>query len=194
MGRPELGRVVFLDRDGVINRDSPDYIKSWAEFEFFPGSLEALRRLTEAGFALILITNQSAINRGLMSVEALEYLFYKMKQAVAHKGGDITDIFYCPHVPEDNCDCRKPRPGLIRDACLRYHLDLSAACMIGDNVKDIECGRAAGCGATILVRTGHGVQAEQDLREKGIQPSFVAADLLEAARWLTDSRDTDPAA
>jgi D-glycero-D-manno-heptose 1,7-bisphosphate phosphatase len=190
----KLDKVVFLDRDGVINKDSSEYIKSWAEFEFIPGSLNALQRLTEAGFSIILVTNQSAVNRGLMSTEALEYLFSKLKMTVEHYGGHITDNFYCPHLPEDQCACRKPLPGMIQQACRRYDLDVAAACMIGDNVKDIECAKAAGCGCSILVRTGSGAEAETKLKARGPAPSFVADDLLEAALWLINSRDADPAA
>ncbi|MDY6825039.1 MAG: D-glycero-beta-D-manno-heptose 1,7-bisphosphate 7-phosphatase [Thermodesulfobacteriota bacterium] len=194
MNKRKLTRVVFLDKDGVINVDSPDYIKSWAEVTFIPGSLEALRRLADAGFTVILITNQSGINRGLMTRETLDYMLVKMAHMVANVGGCITDAFYCPHAPGENCDCRKPRPGLIQKACDAYAIDLFSACMIGDNAKDIECGLAAGCGCTILVRTGNGTSAEKELNEKGIVPAHTAADLLEAARWLTDNTDSDPAA
>lgn len=189
-----LDKVVFLDRDGVINIDSPEYIKNWSEFEFIPGSLDALQRLTEAGFSIILITNQSAVGRGLMSIEALQYLFSKLKMIVEHHGGHITDIFFCPHAPDDQCACRKPLPGMIAQACHRYDLDVAGACMIGDNVKDIECAKAAGCGCSILVRTGSGVAAETELKTRGPAPSFVADDLLAAALWLINSRDADPAA
>ncbi|MDY6906198.1 MAG: D-glycero-beta-D-manno-heptose 1,7-bisphosphate 7-phosphatase [Thermodesulfobacteriota bacterium] len=190
----ELTKVVFLDKDGVINEDSPDYIKSWAEVNFIPGSLEALRRFELAGFTVILITNQSGINRGLMTQDALAYMLTKMTHAVADAGGCITDVFYCPHTPDENCDCRKPRPGLINQACRAYAIDLPAACMIGDSAKDIECGLVAGCGCTILVQTGNGPTAGQELKRKGIVPTYIATDLLDAARWLIDNADADPAA
>ncbi len=194
MNSPATDKVVFLDRDGVINRDSPDYIKSWAEVSFIPGSLEALRRLTQAGFSIILITNQSAVNRRLMTAEALDYLFAKLKSKVAASGGEITDIFYCPHLPEENCACRKPFPGLIYKACRRYAINLESACLIGDSTRDIECARAAACGYAILVLTGNGNQAQQELAEKQVPLEYVARDLLDAACWLIANHDSDPAA
>ena len=155
--------TVFLDRDGVINRDSRDYIKNWGEFEFLPGSLEALRLLSSSGLRLILITNQSIINRGMVSPEVLAHTHTELCKAVADAGGRIDDIFFCPHRPDENCACRKPRPGLIQQAVQRHGLDPKAGIMVGDNAKDILCGRNAGCGATILVRTGNGRNAEKTL-------------------------------
>jgi len=179
-----LKKVVFLDRDGVINRDSPDYIKTWDEFQFLPGSLEALRLLSQAGFRLIIITNQSIIGRGMVPLRVLEETHRKLKAAVAAEGGDILDIFFCPHRPDEDCDCRKPAPGLIQQACRRYGIDPADSVMIGDSAKDMLCGRNAGCGTTILVRTGNGIQAEKELAELQIRPDLVAADLLDAARCL----------
>jgi D-glycero-D-manno-heptose 1,7-bisphosphate phosphatase len=101
-----------LDRDGVINRDSPDYIKSWSEFEFLPGSLMALKLLTLNRFTIIIITNQSVIHRKMVSENGLNFIHEMMKKTVQSKGGEIKDIFYCPHIPEDRCDCRKLQPSL----------------------------------------------------------------------------------
>ena len=117
-----LKKVVFLDRDGTINRDSADYIKSRQEFEFLSGSLEAIKNLTLNGFVNIVITNQSAVPRKLISFKELELLHHMMVQAVALNGGEIKDVFYCPHMPEDGCDCRKPEPGLIFQAQEKYDL------------------------------------------------------------------------
>ena len=176
--------MVFLDRDGVINRDSPDYIKNWDEFEFLPGSLEALRLLSEAGFHLILITNQSMIRRGMVPLDVLEHIHRQLKAAVAAAGGKLLDVFFCPHRPDENCDCRKPRPGLIQQACRQYGIDPAASVMIGDSAKDILCGRNAGCGGTILVRTGNGARAEKEISDLQVRPNFVAEDLLDAARYI----------
>jgi D-glycero-D-manno-heptose 1,7-bisphosphate phosphatase len=177
-------KVVFLDRDGVINRDSPDYIKSWAEFEFIPGSLEAIKRLTLKGFTIIIITNQSVINRKMVSREGLDYIHTMMITDIESKGGTIKDIFFCPHIPEDGCNCRKPNPGLIYKAQQKYRIDLATAVMVGDSAKDIECARNAGCGHTVLVKTGNGVKAEKILKEKAIYPDYVAQDLLEAVSLI----------
>jgi D-glycero-D-manno-heptose 1,7-bisphosphate phosphatase len=179
-----LRNVVFLDRDGVINRDSPDYIKSWSEFEFLPGSLEAIKLLTLNGFATIVITNQSVINRKMVSGKKLEYIHAMMKKVVTSNGGQITDIFYCPHVPEERCNCRKPKPGLILRAKQKYGIHISTSVMVGDSAKDIECARNAGCGHAVLVKTGNGSEAEKILKKKEITPDFIARDLLEAVGWI----------
>ena len=176
-----LQNVIFLDRDGVINRDSPDYIKSWEEFEFLPGSLEALAALTRAGYHLVVITNQSIIGRGMVPLPVLEDMFRRMRSAIEAAGGKIFDIFYCPHHPDEQCDCRKPEPGMIFQAKSAHGIDLPATVMIGDNIKDVVCGQNAGCGATILVRTGSGRQAEKDLPTKQVSPTLVVDDLAAAA-------------
>jgi D-glycero-D-manno-heptose 1,7-bisphosphate phosphatase len=177
-------KVVFLDRDGVINRDSPTYIKSWAEFDFLPGSREALRRLTAAGFTLIILSNQSAVNRGMLSLETLLDMHRSLKAEVATAGGHITDIFFCPHRPEEGCACRKPLPGLLRQACRKHRLDPSQSIMIGDSVKDIECAHNAGCKQALLVKTGNGLSAAATLELRSIPVAYVAEDLRDAADWI----------
>lgn len=179
-----MQNVIFLDRDGVINHDSPDYIKSWSEFEFLPGSLEALKQLKLNGFPVIIITNQSVIHRKMVTKKDLDFIHDMMKEAVQSHGGDIKDIFYCPHIPEDRCDCRKPKPGLIYKAQKRYKIDLETSIMVGDSAKDIECARNAGCGSAILVKTGNGVEAENTLKDKMIHPDVIVRDLLEAVNWI----------
>jgi D-glycero-D-manno-heptose 1,7-bisphosphate phosphatase len=177
-------KTVFLDRDGVINEDRPDYVKAWTEFEFLPGSLEAIKLLNTSGYNVIIITNQSVINRGMVTEAGLQAIHQNMASAVLDHGGRLEAIYHCPHAPENQCDCRKPEPGLIYRARADYGIDLSQACMIGDNLKDIECGRRSGCGRVILVRTGHGRESERLCRKKGIQPDHVADDLMAAAQWL----------
>lgn len=183
-------KFVFVDRDGVINKDSPLYIKSWSEFDFLPGSLDAIRLLSVNGFHVIIITNQSVINRGTVSLSGLADIHARMREAVKAHGGDINDIFFCPHLPQDQCDCRKPQPGLILQARGKYGMDLEKTFMIGDSAKDIECALNAGCGGNILVRTGNGKNAEKILAEKGIAPTYIVEDLYEAAGLLTDSGKT----
>jgi D-glycero-D-manno-heptose 1,7-bisphosphate phosphatase len=179
-----LEKVIFLDRDGVVNYDSPDYVKSWDEFRFLPGSLEALAALTAAGFNLILVTNQAGVGRGIIPASVLEDMHRRLHQVVVENGGRIFDIFHCPHHPDENCGCRKPEPGMILQAAARHRIDTARTVMIGDNAKDIECGRRAGCGATILVRTGNGLEALKELDGLGIQPTAVAQDLLDAAGMI----------
>jgi D-glycero-D-manno-heptose 1,7-bisphosphate phosphatase len=177
-------KTVFLDRDGVINRDSADYIKSWEEFEFLPGSLEAIKLLTEEHFTIFLITNQSVINRGMVTQSGLMYIFTKMKETIIKRGGKITDIFYCPHMPDENCSCRKPAPGMVLSAQKKYNIDLSSSYFVGDSTKDIECAKRAGCGYSILVKTGNGPEAIKELTKIGNAPNHLAENLLEAAQII----------
>ena len=176
--------TVFLDRDGVINRDSAEYIKNESEFSFIQKSPEAVALLTRAGTDVIVITNQSAIARKLTTKKELEKIFNKMTSGVADAGGKIKDIFYCPHLPDAGCECRKPKPDLIFQAKKEYKIDLQYSCMIGDSVKDIECAKNAGCGLSILVQTGNGESSAKLLTAKGINPDFVAKNLFEAVQWL----------
>lgn len=187
-----LQRVVFLDRDGVINRDSPDYIKSWSEFELLPGSVEALRRLTTHGFTTIIITNQSAVNRKLISRNALLYIHARLKAIVKSHGGKIENIFFCPHTPEEGCDCRKPKPGLILQARKMHRIDLSTSCMVGDSAKDIACARNAGCRSAVLVKTGNGIEAEKILADQNISPDHVAQNLYAATHWIIAQHAASP--
>ena len=180
-----LQKVVFLDRDGVINEDSPNYIKTWSEFRFLPGSLEALRLLNTRGFTTIIITNQSIVHRKMAPEETLREIHENMRRMVDRNGGHITDIFFCPHRPEEECECRKPKPGLIRQAQNMYPMNRLNTWMVGDSVKDIECARNAGCGHAILVRTGNGSAAERILSEKKTPPDYVADTLLDAVNWIT---------
>lgn len=183
-GKEMSKKVVFLDRDGVINKDSPAYIKSWDEFEFLPGSLEAIQQLTLNHFEIIIITNQSAVNRKLITKDQLETMHRRLNKAVESKGGKIRGIYFCPHTPDEGCTCRKPNPGLIYRARQKYQIDPASSVMVGDSVKDIECARNAGCRYSILVKTGNGIEAEKILADKAIYPDFVAQDLLDAANWM----------
>jgi D-glycero-D-manno-heptose 1,7-bisphosphate phosphatase len=184
-----LQNVVFLDRDGVINHDSPDYIKSLEEFVFLPGSLEGLRRLTQGGCTLIVVTNQSGLHRNLITRDGLAAIHRRLRKAVAAHGGKIHDILVCPHLPEANCECRKPKPGMLLDAQRKHGIDFSSSVMIGDSVKDMQCALSAGVRTRILVRTGNGRKAEEALKARRQLPERVADDLCEAARWLAGQLD-----
>ena len=188
-------KVVFLDRDGVINQDSPDYIKSWDEFTFIPRSLEAIRELTDHGYAIILITNQSVIRRQFVTPEGLNDIHERMKDEIRVAGGHIQDIFFCPHTPDDHCTCRKPKPGLILQARDKYKIELSAAVMVGDSVKDILCGKNAGCQQSVLVKTGNGISALKTLAVDRIDVDFIAIDLYDAVQWIfkASRRSANPA-
>ena len=145
-----MRRAIFLDRDGVINEDL-GYVGKREDFHFLPGVFEALQYFQKLGFLLIIVTNQSGIARGYYTVQDFLSLSEWMKEELRKRDITITDIFYCPHHPEDGCECRKPKPGMILEAAKRYDIDLSASWMIGDKPSDIEAAKNAGIPHTILL-------------------------------------------
>ncbi|SHF90950.1 D-alpha,beta-D-heptose 1,7-bisphosphate phosphatase [Desulfacinum infernum DSM 9756] len=151
---PDVSRFVFLDRDGVLNRDSPHYIKSWDEFHFYPDALDALRILRERRVGVVVVSNQSALNRGLMGFDAFFELHRNMAAEIRRYGGDITAAFFCPHRPDEGCQCRKPAPGMLRAAARLYPLDPSQTFFVGDKVSDLDAARNAGCRPVLLRRDG----------------------------------------
>jgi len=181
-------KTVFIDRDGVINFDSPDYIKTEDEFVFIPGSAEAFRLLKDNDLDVIIITNQSVIGRKMVSPEGLERIFSKMRTGIHGAGGKITDIFFCPHVPEDRCSCRKPEPGLLNMAKEKYSIDMETSYMIGDTAKDMLAAEKAGIGKRILVRTGSGEKTLEKIRSGSVRrPDYVAENLLDAVQWIVSN-------
>ena len=148
-------KLIILDRDGVINHDSPTYIKSPDEWHPIPGSLEAIARFSNAGYRVMVATNQSGIGRGLFDLETLGKIHTKMHNAVQAAGGHIDAIFFCPHPDSANCDCRKPKPGMILDILARTGVAPHECLMVGDSLRDMLAGDGAGC-RTILVLTGNG--------------------------------------
>ena len=146
-------KAVLLDRDGVINRERSDYVKSWQEFEFLPGALSALRKLATRALPIVVITNQSAIGRGLVSAQVIDSLHRRLTHVVEQEGGRIDAFYVCPHHPNDNCACRKPKPGLLMQASRDFDLDLADCVFIGDSVTDWQAAQAAGC-QCILVSSG----------------------------------------
>ena len=184
MSPTNFPKVVYLDRDGTINHDAAGYIKSRSEFKFIPGSIEAIRLLTISGFTSIVVTNQSALARKFISPGELGRIHTMMKDAIVSGGGKITDILFCPHLPNDGCECRKPAPGLLLQAQRKYNIDLSKSIMVGDSAKDIECARNAGCGKAVLVKTGKDDDAETILKTKQIIADYTAKNLYDAANWI----------
>ena len=142
--------AVFLDRDGVINEDSYDYVKSWDEFRFRPDALAALRRLHEHGVEVYVISNQSGVGRGYFSEQTLLDIFTRMRLCVAEAGGLIHGIYYCPHRPDEGCHCRKPCPGQLLTAAAKYGLDLQRSVVVGDSCSDVNAAHAAGCSSVFL--------------------------------------------
>ena len=174
-------KAVFLDRDGVINADREDYVTSWSQFHFLPGALEALRQLTTAGYRLAVITNQSAIGRGVVSAAEVREINARMVSAAAEAGARIDAVLHCPHAPDAGCACRKPSPGLLVEAARRLGVSPADTCVVGDWVDDIAAARAAGCNLPILVLTGRGRRALPLVRAAGLGPFLVARNLLAAA-------------
>lgn len=148
-------KLVVIDRDGVINEDSPAYIKSSDEWHPIAGSLEAIALLNQAGFTVAVATNQSGIARGLYTEKTLQTIHEKMHLAAQNAGGKIDSIFYCPHGPEDNCPCRKPNPGLLEQIAEHYGVGLEDVPYVGDSYRDLEAAINAGA-KPILVLTGNG--------------------------------------
>jgi D-glycero-D-manno-heptose 1,7-bisphosphate phosphatase len=148
-------KFAILDRDGVINQDSNDFIKSPDEWIPIPGSLEAIARLSQAGWRIVVASNQSGLARGLFSMHTLNAIHSKMRQEIVQAGGHIDAIFLCPHGPDDGCLCRKPKPGMFNDIAQRYDISLKDVPAVGDSLRDLQAASAAGC-TPWLVLTGNG--------------------------------------
>lgn len=179
--------LVILDRDGVINQDSDDFIKSPAEFVPISGSLEAIARLNQAGFRVVIASNQSGVARGLLDLAALEAIHQKLHQQLAAVGGHVDGIFFCPHGPDAGCDCRKPLPGLLKQIGEKFGTDLAGAPVIGDSLRDLQSALAVGA-RPILVRTGKGERSLASLAEASVDARLktvpVYRDLAEAVEAL----------
>jgi D-glycero-D-manno-heptose 1,7-bisphosphate phosphatase len=175
-------KLVLLDRDGVINFDSDQYIKSPAEWKPIPGSIEAIPRLNQNGYRVVVATNQSGIGRGLFDMATLNAINDKMTELVFMQGGRIDALFFCPHTADENCNCRKPKTGMYEEIARRFGTDLTGVPCIGDALRDLEAAAKMGC-QPILVLTGKGklTQREGNLPKK----TLVFADLADAAKYLT---------
>lgn len=174
-------KLVILDRDGVINFDSPQHIKNPHEWNPIPGSLEAIALLNQSGFRVALATNQSGIERGLFDMATLNAIHDKMHRALAQFGGRIDALFYCPHAADANCSCRKPKPGMLEEISRRFAMDLKDVPNVGDSLRDLQAGAALGT-QNILVRTGKG---EKTLAEGGLpENTWICDDLADAVQRI----------
>lgn len=167
-------RLIVLDRDGVINYDSDEYIKSVDEWVPIPGSLEAIARLSKAGYTVAVATNQSGISRGYYGLDELAAMHEKMRRGVEGKGGKLGFIAYCPHGPDDHCDCRKPLPGMLKQIADHYGVGLDDVPVIGDSLRDLEAAIAVGA-HPVLLRTGKG---ERTLAKGGLPEGLEIYDDL----------------
>jgi D-glycero-D-manno-heptose 1,7-bisphosphate phosphatase len=177
---PRAAGLVMMDRDGVINEDSNDFIKSVGEWRPINGSLEAIAALHRAGWRVAVVTNQSGIGRGFYDEETLAAIHRHMRERVRAAGGELAGVYYCPHLPEDGCDCRKPRPGMFRALERELGVSVVGAPYIGDRLSDVEAAKAVGA-RPFLVRTGTGAATEALLSSRAIP---VFDDLAAAARSL----------
>lgn len=186
-------KLIILDRDGVINEDSDAFIKTPNEWIPLPGSLDAIARLTKAGYTIVVATNQSGLGRGYFDIMTLNAIHQKMQNAVKAAGGQIEAIFFCPHTASDNCDCRKPRQGMFSTISERFDTPLEDVPSVGDSLRDLQAAFLAGC-TPILVLSGKG---KKTLENGGLPPktiifddlSAVADHLLEADQKNSASRD-----
>jgi D-glycero-D-manno-heptose 1,7-bisphosphate phosphatase len=177
-------KLAILDRDGVINQDSAAFIKHPDEWVALPGSMEAIARLSRAGWRVVIASNQSGVARGLFSMDTLNAIHAKMRREAAQAGGAIDAIFVCPHGPDDGCVCRKPKPGLLLDIARRYDIDLKNVPAVGDSLRDLQAASHAGC-APWLVLTGNG----EKTRNQGPLPdgTEIRADLASVVdAWLNE--------
>lgn len=175
-------KLVILDRDGVINQDSEHFIKNPDEWQPIPGSLEAIAQLNQAGYRVVVATNQSGIGRGLFDMAALNAMHHKMHHLLWKVGGRIDAIFFCPHTAADQCMCRKPEPGMLHDVAHRFNIRLRGVPVVGDSLRDLQAAAMAGC-EPFLVLSGKG----QKTRAAGNLPpgTLVFDDLAAAADYLS---------
>jgi D-glycero-D-manno-heptose 1,7-bisphosphate phosphatase len=179
-------RTIFLDRDGVINKDpggwtEHDYVTRWEDFHFIPGSLEALKMLNSKGIDVIVISNQAGVGKGYFTQGQLDEVNEKMLKAIDEFGGHIKKVYYCIHKKEDNCACRKPKAGLLEEAIKKYRVDISNAYFIGDSYRDIFAGKSVGI-KTIFVLSGK--ESQEEMERMGQKPDHIFKDLLEAVKWV----------
>lgn len=162
-------KLVLLDRDGVINEESDGYVRTAEDWVPLEGSIDAIARLCQADYRVVVVTNQSGIARGLLTIEDLQAIHRKMHETVAARGGKIDAVFICPHRPDDDCSCRKPRPGLLKSIAERLDTDLVGVPLVGDSLRDVQSAMVVGANP-VLVRTGHGMHTlEQNLHLDSVQ-------------------------
>lgn len=181
-------KLVILDRDGTINEDRDDYVKSADEWVPLPGALEAIARLNHAGFHTVIASNQSGLGRGLFDMAALNAMHAKLNQMLARVGGRIDAVFFCPHAPDEQCECRKPLPGLFEQIAERYGVQLKGVPVVGDTQRDLQAGLAVGC-EPHLVRTGKAAALDDAQLQQWLQrlPGTTVHDDLSAfADWLIE--------
>jgi D-glycero-D-manno-heptose 1,7-bisphosphate phosphatase len=173
-------KVVILDRDGTVVVDR-HYLSEPADLELLPGAAEGLRQLYEDGYKLIVITNQSGVGRGFFSLQRLQEIHDRFRDMVSAAGARLEEIYFCPHVPADDCACRKPRIGLLMRAALEFNFDPAHSIVVGDKISDVDFGRRAGATTILIAPENTTIQGE-------LSPNFISADLISAARTIVRLR------
>lgn len=177
---------IFLDRDGVIIANRTNYVRSWADVEFLPGALEALKSLRSLFAKIVIVTNQSAVGRGLMSLSQAVEINQRMVANIEEAGGRIDGVYICPHAPNDNCSCRKPEPGMLWQAARDLEIVLHDSLIIGDALTDIAAGKRVGLRQCLLVRTGLGADQARLSTAATLQPFRIYDSLLDAQIHISD--------
>jgi D-glycero-D-manno-heptose 1,7-bisphosphate phosphatase len=179
--------ALFLDRDGVIIENRSDYVRNWSQVKILPQAVSALVDASASPFRIVLITNQSGIGRGLIPLETAVEINKRLVEIIERAGGRIDRVYMCPHKPSDQCNCRKPQPGMILQAAKDLALDLENSILIGDALTDIQAGRKAGIGQVALVRTGRGAEQEKSKLIANMQPFPIYNNLSSALQDLIQS-------
>ena len=178
-------RAVFLDRDGVLIENRSDYVRDWSHVTILPSVMEALSGFRKQDLKIVVVTNQSAVGRGLMTFETAQEINNRLTKSIQESGGWIDAVYMCPHQPQDQCQCRKPQPGMLLQAARELSLDLNSSWMVGDAWSDLLAGQAAGLQGTIMVRTGRGSSQLLQARPPGIKSFLVSNDLFDAFNTIT---------
>ena len=185
--------AIFMDRDGVIIENRENYVCKWADVEVYPQALRALASASHSAYKIVIITNQAGIGKGIIPLETATEINQHLVRTIERAGGRVDGLYMCPHTPQDQCECRKPRPGMILQAARALSLDLSRSWMIGDALSDLQAGQAAGVGHIALVRTGLGTQQAQLTESANLEPFHLYTDLTDAIQHLLNIPPGDEA-
>jgi D-glycero-D-manno-heptose 1,7-bisphosphate phosphatase len=183
--------AIFLDRDGVLIENKPDYVRDWSQVSIFPDAIRALANSTLDNHKIVIVTNQSAVGRGIISLETAEAINHRLVDLIRGRGGKIDGVYLCPHGPDDGCDCRKPMPGLLLRAARELSLDLKRSWMIGDAWSDVQAGQAADVRGTIILKTGRGANQLSTPQPENVGGFLVCEDLAQAINVILSLEGRD---
>ncbi len=186
-----MNPAIFLDRDGVLIENRPDYVRDWSQVSIFSEAIDALSSPKLDEFKIVMVTNQSAVGRGIISLAAAEEINGRLVGLIHDRGGRIDGVYLCPHGPKDGCECRKPKPGLLLRAAVDLSLDLKRSWMIGDAWSDVQAGQAAGVRGTIILKTGRGADQLSMPQPAGLGEFLVCEDLPQALDTILALNERD---